>query len=863
MIRLLAHRELKSGRRMSILLILSVILTCVMFTCIANIGGNIYLGNQIQTMRMVGGNRMAGLKYALPEDYDRALRDPKTKDVVYRIIVGSAINEELQNIRVEVDCAGDEEAANACFCLPTTGRLPERMEEIAVSTLVLEELRLPKELGITIPMTIDVDGEILEREFTLCGFWKGDGINMAQLAWVSKAFADKYVPTPEVNFHRQEEGMKYGGYLQVDFNFQNSFDIEGKMTAFLDRTYGAELRPDFGVNWAYAFHSESIDVSTVVGLATLVLLIFLAGYLIIYNIFRLNVAANIHKYGLLKTIGMTPKQVGQVVRIQAGVYAVIGIPIGLLIGTILGKILYLYIRPSLNLAGNDFKGVGPKDMLAFGLIAAVFSFLTVLLSANTPAHLAGKASPMEALRYNETKLPTKKTEKKSRKVSTFSIARSNMARSRIKTVIVVLSLTLSLVILNVLATGLRGLDMDKMLQHLMVGDFEILSHQPSGFGGDSRIRQEDVALIQQLDGIKECNLVYCDDNVDICLSKEGLERAQKLLDEYGNAEKYESLLKSENISYTKELDVYISLRNLAKGTPYFDAGRIRGDLYAVSPGLLAHMQVIEGTLDAERFATGNYVLVYTSCIGLEAEHGEDQLCKAGEKITIKKGDIEKEYEVMAVCDIPYALSTKKYTSVYCHLILPEGEFCEFTDQTNVFNISITAEEGKLESLERGLEALTTQTGDGFALKTKQGYLEEFRGLRQMFTVVGGALTIILAVIGILNFVNTVVTGMISRKKEFVVMQAVGMTGRQMKEMLIFEGLAYAVWTILCSAVAGVGLAYWIVNGLAKESGFFSYHFTAVPILFYVPFLLALAVLVPVISFRWISRGNQVNVTSLE
>ena len=160
-INLLALRELKTSRRMNFVLVISVILTCVMFTCIANIGGNIVLGFQQQTMRMVGGDRMAGIKYVLPEDYEKVRADSKTKDMVWRSIVGNAVNDDFQSIRVEVNCAGNDDAAKACFAQPTTGRLPEKLEEIAVSSLVLEELGLPKELGITLPLTLDIDGQTL------------------------------------------------------------------------------------------------------------------------------------------------------------------------------------------------------------------------------------------------------------------------------------------------------------------------------------------------------------------------------------------------------------------------------------------------------------------------------------------------------------------------------------------------------------------------------------------------------------------------------------------------------------------------------------------------------------------------------
>ena len=140
----LAFRELKANHKINFVVILSIVLTCILFTALTSIGGTLINGIQRETMRQVGGDRMAGLKCVLPEDYEKVCGDRAARDVVYRIIVGNAVNDAIKNISVEVNCAGDENAAKASFCNPTTGRLPESYDEIAVSTLVLDEFRTGK-----------------------------------------------------------------------------------------------------------------------------------------------------------------------------------------------------------------------------------------------------------------------------------------------------------------------------------------------------------------------------------------------------------------------------------------------------------------------------------------------------------------------------------------------------------------------------------------------------------------------------------------------------------------------------------------------------------------------------------------------
>ena len=47
----------------------------------------------------------------------------------------------------------------------------------------------------------------------------------------------------------------------------------------------------------------------------------------------------------------------------------------------------------------------------------------------------------------------------------------------------------------------------------------------------------------------------------------------------------------------------------------------------------------------------------------------------------------------------------------------------------------------------------------------------------MFLLLGGALCAIVSIVGILNFFNAILTGILARRREFAMLQAVGMTGK--------------------------------------------------------------------------------------
>lgn len=78
----------------------------------------------------------------------------------------------------------------------------------------------------------------------------------------------------------------------------------------------------------------------------------------------------------------------------------------------------------------------------------------------------------------------------------------------------------------------------------------------------------------------------------------------------------------------------------------------------------------------------------------------------------------------------------------------------------------------------------------------------------------------------MNLINTMVHSLHARRKEIGMMQAVGMTNRQLIQMLQLEGLCYTLGTLIISVGLGSILGY-PVYLWAKGNGMFNisqYHY---------------------------------------
>ena len=83
-----------------------------------------------------------------------------------------------------------------------------------------------------------------------------------------------------------------------------------------------------------------------------------------------------------------------------------------------------------------------------------------------------------------------------------------------------------------------------------------------------------------------------------------------------------------------------------------------------------------------------------------------------------------------------------------------------------------------------------------------------------------------------------------------------MTGRQLKTMLIFEGLGYTLLALLLAlAVSAAGPL--VGPAVEKLFWFFTYRFTAAPLLALLPVFLLLGCVVPLASYRAAARQTVV------
>lgn len=831
----LTNRVFRQNKGRNFVAVFAILLTTLMFTTLFVLAQSISENMVVMNFRQSGYDAQASFKQITEEEVKKIKNHEEVKEVGESLVLGLAENEKLAGRQVEIRWA-DELYASHSFAAPVTGHMPEKENEVAVGVEVLDRLGIPHKLGekVTLQWRKDLQSfEVTESTFTLCGFWDDNMSSYASYAWVSKEFAQEMIKGVE-NPKDQILGTR-----MAQVHLKSTKNIEDTMNRILGDTGLENL--EYGVNLAYSPEMGVQAVQESLPMYASMLLVFVAGYLIIYNIFQISVSADIQFYGKLKTLGTTKKQIKKLIYGQANRLCLIGIPLGLLLGWLLGKKLV----PALISWAEGTAVVSVNPLIFLG--SAVFAWLTVMISCLRPARIAGKISPVEALRYCDAETRTKKKKKKRpQTVTVAQMAWANLWRNKKRTVTVLLSLTLALVLLSAFYAKNAAFDMNIYLEELAIADFQF----------------DDADSEERVNGY---------DPLESTVDEALLEKLRKLPGKTGEGRAYSreiSMTLSDNA--VKNMKNYYTAEVLQEWASYDKAGavgceqametkEVRAEIWGIE-GIPLESQtkesyLLNGTFDKDKFATGKYILAEGP--GTEEKGVTMPTYSVGEKVEIQG----ETFEVMAVTaplvSVTEGASEKGNKNGYSmKFLLPADVFSGLWPDSTVRKFYVNVDTEKVLEAEEQVQAYLRETGNSSNLTSKNTIAQQYEKETRSSAVMGNAISIIIAIVGILNFINSMVTSVVSRRKEFAMIQSVGMGKKQLRKMLVLEGLYYAGLTLTASYLFSSLVVGIVIRGMT-QGGMTSFHFTLFPLVICTPLLVAFAVAVPYFCFRNLEKQSLV------
>lgn len=843
-IKSLAVGRIRSHRVRSAVICLSVILTAVLFMTVISISVNTVNGYQTVIMLQTGADYHAYVRcdaYDLRADelYDIVCQSEDVKEAAfiapcayYSLEEGKSINSRRLMTAVQ-----NEKTLGHMFTSITEGTFPANDDEILLNRDYFPDVKVGDVLRVYyIVDELDEHGFYTSHEeyadFKVSGFVKGESKN----------------PCTLFLRYSRENAEKYAIYTQILLSLKNELAIEHKADILSNSLLEYRNDKSFSAvnpNPAYLSSSikEALNPATVFAVILAIFVVLLCAFLLIYNIYSIALVQDMQSMGLLSVIGMTRRQTAKMIVLESLILYGVSIPVGLFLGYFIGFRLLSPMFLSMAYSGIEY-----KFSVIIPIFTVIFTLAALLFSAVRPLKKLKNMTPIETVDYSPSvDMPKKFVRrknfaKKHVTPNTAFLAKNSISRSKKKYVITALSSSVAIILFVFIATA-ADYAYAYTMANLQPSDL-ILTPERT----EEMVLQTGESLNSTRVGEMEAGFYISNDMIELidsspltdsysCLryttiTLDTTEEAKKGIKEYFEINEYAQLFAYLVEAYEGKLNA------LVVGIPDKYFAKLPFDEYnnKIKLNQLFSEKEIE-----DKFYSGDCVLFNRSTTSrwLDAEKNllEFSYYREGENVKIG----EKNYSVVLM-NHPFPLHQmfgySGYSAYIAIFYLPESVFLADLGEGHIHTIMLDAKDGYDELLRNEISAYADScvvldediyTGyEDIYLKTyspARFYLSDFKlnirgrldGLENMqkqlntIRTVGYSLTWIIFLIGMLNIVNTSVSSANERKRELAMLEAVGMTEKQMRKMLIRESIYSGLISALIVLLVGFPLIAVVVN----------------------------------------------------
>ncbi|KIL34533.1 hypothetical protein SD71_18795 [Cohnella kolymensis] len=799
----LAGRYLKQQRRKSILTVIGIILSVALISALGTMG-QAMKDNMLSEAIYENGSYHFAYKEPTPDLYTKI----KDHVLVERVgILREGVHTELPSgNQIQVD----ELDANAIQLLPIhldKGRFPQSSNELVAEAWLLNQLPEKPQLGGFAEL-FSADGK--KQRYEVVGIVKNQ--KYSQLEGKAHAFTmltgdESAINARSTLFLTLKPGVDISIQIQPFSTLHTPFDTNRPVLNYLGES------SDSNLNRALA-----IIFGTLIGL------VVLSTVAVIYNSFNIAVLERIRQFGLLRTLGATPRQIRHLVFREASTLAVIGIPIGLLLGWG-GLWLTLWLMTSSGfqiLQMEDFHLTFHWWIIGGSMATAL---LAVYLAAWLPARKASGVSPVDAVRGAGSIV--RESYRKNRFPSLLkligiegSMASKNIRRNRAKFRITTFSIIVSITLFIVFHFFTQ--EAFKLTVNTNENDRIAFEVRQTVYSGDEAnpnktndiVSPKTVKEIADMPGVYGVYGQYQWPNTQALVRHDDVD--QSFL------QKTELALDDVNWNGEGKKVVYSNL------TLYDDARLKEAAKYLIS-----------GTADPDKLAAEDGVLIVQTVKplvdgGRKREQMELTRYKVGDKLILMMGVTEnptkenvREVTVAGILNqspfnAPYSehsltvMAVKPTFAKLLEAVAPEQDGIDYG--TSLIGIEVALKDGAdPEPIRQKLEdiANTVQAGRFIDYVSEQQKARNFALQMQIF--VYGFLSVI-GLIGSLNIINTVQTNLLLRRREIGLLQSVGMTMSQIRKMASAEGVWFGVIGSFWGLLLGAGISYFLHMQLSNVQG---------------------------------------------
>ncbi len=653
--------------------------------------------------------------------------------------------------------------------LLSEGSFPEKENEILAQREFFEVIGYGDvQIGdsVTFPYRADLKHGFEPVEFVVSGFMEVPDTGVPQTVFSA------YVS--EAFYHAQiaEDDWQYTVSFRLSEDVPITYDSAQEVIEAIAADCGIS-KQNVSINTMYLLYTLNPGTETLFVCGVTALGIILFSVAVIYNIFQVGIVQNIREYGKIRALGATKKQMKKLIFDEGMFLAACSIPPGILAGygTAWAGFQWL-MKQSVQVDGKM------EQVRLFSLpcllLAAGMAFLTMLLALHRPMKIVSSISPADALRYMESTGTRNAGIRKGRKnLSVWSLAAASIAADRKRTVRTILTMGLSCVLFVVLANCAGNMD--------------------PGYDARNYVEKGQF-LIELLYSIGD--EAYPENNLDAVLKDNPLndEMIKQIQAADGVTGVWMRNILLADINGSQEVAEVLTEADFEKKKQ--------------GPSCMGRLEY-EDSLEQNTVYYGwshfmeDYGYVTGQDISMELQNGTSSVSMTG---TLAGA--------FGSSSASWVITEDMYRKLNLQGDSPGMLWVDCREE------DAAAVRTELEQLLQGVEHVELTVFSDVLDRSELGV--------RMIKVVCYLFLAVIGMIGFMNLANTMIMSIVTKKQEYGILQAAGMTSRQLNAVLQIQGLLFSAGTVLAAVIVGLPAGYGLFR-FAKENGIFGLNVYHVPV----------------------------------
>lgn len=752
--------------------------------------------------------------YIIPDRtgwYEKAVKAPDTKDYIITDSGVITVKKEVEEPYQVIFCSADEGYMKSTGRSLIKGKYPDKAGEIALDYYSINNLGVSDNIGDNI--------EVCGSMYTLSGIIS-DGVEENVQVFVSPDteldMEEKFV---YLKFDEKREVFEQFSALikkyEIDFdttkrNRNVTAYVGGEPTeSILDTLKVAVSNSNAGLVYFLGSLNESKELMSKI--VFLVLSVF--GAFVIYSLFEITVVKRAEQYAVMQVLGLEPKHLFGTMFVELFVISASGYLLGCIAGNMIAKLIYSNIGTIFSTGSNITEFFISKTIIWQGAVFFLFYIIIICLMI---IRKMVKSSDMQMIRNNITYKRFKRGIFSKKSHNLTKVLTKRFMFGKLSTFAgIIISLSLGGVIF--LSTTYVAQSTEKNNNHAFRTD--------EGLGADIKVYIDSdnggYTISQSIfDSIKKIDGVLQADETSYLLGeimlKNGIFKWKEFFPEIAN-------------DGTKQEQRIIDNYNGVIVQQSEDSYRLKVNVYGYSDDMINELNdyLIEGNIDSSEIKKSNSVILKPLTDGQGNIGGVD--IKPGDTVTLKvpktMGNpellkfngmdneyIEKEFTVAAVCNRPlakndYFIGDSGTDNV--DIIMTNEQMLNNFKVEEYNSISVRLDDiKKSHSVTEKIHAEINGLSRCMVKEYSDAINQRNKELKYKVCFFYG-IAFMLFCISVLHIVNSMKYIVISRRHEFGIMRAMGITDSGFLKMLISEGIRYGVFTSIFMAAV-----YFVVHQIA-------------------------------------------------